>query len=119
MKKESMLVLEREPFTAKDGREMYGYFVRGMIHGKERRADFIAKDQGGYEVLDVMFSIKPRLDLVTWEETMTDDRGAVNTYSVYEARVVDDDGIVFTYRLKLPRESDKTFLSAFIQQQGL
>lgn len=118
MKNEVTLVLERELFTAKDGREMYGYFVRGEVYGKERKADFTAKDQGGYEVLDVMFTVKPTVDLVVWEEVMKDDRGNETPYMVYEARMIDEDGVVFAYRLKLARESDKTFLNVFIQKQA-
>ena len=40
MKKEATFVLERAPFTTKEGKEMYGYFVRGTVHGKEYKADF-------------------------------------------------------------------------------
>ena len=118
MKKEATFVLERAPFTTKEGKEMYGYFVRKTIHGVERKADFLAKDQGGYELLDLMFSIKPTVDLVMWEEKMTDDRGNVTPYNVYEARVVDDDGLVYAYKLKLAQESDKSFLNIFMQLQG-
>jgi hypothetical protein len=97
---------------------MYGYFVRGEVHGREVKADFLAKDQGGYELLDLMFSIKPTVDLVMWEEKMTDDKGNVTPYMVYEARVVDDDGLVYAYKLKLARESAKSYLNIFLQLQG-
>ena len=118
MKNETTFVLERAPFTTKDGREMYGYFVRYAIHGKEYKADFEAKDQGGYEFLDLMFTIKPTVDIVMWEEKMTDDKGNVTPYMVYEARVVDDDGLVYAYKLKLVQESDKAFLNIFKQLKG-
>ena len=118
MKQETTFVLERAPFTNKDGREMYGYFVRYNIHGKEYRADFEAKDLGGYELLDLMFTIKPTATLVMWEEKMTDDKGNVTPYMVYEARVVDDDGLVFAYKMKLSQESDKSYLNIFKQLQG-
>ena len=118
MAKATTFVLERAPFVTKEGKEMYGYFVRKTIHGVERRADFLAKDQGGYELLDLMFSIKPTVDLVMWEEKMTDDKGNVTPYMVYEARVVDDDGLVYAYKLKLARESAKSYLNIFLQLQG-
>ena len=118
MKNETTFVLERAPFKTKDGREMFNYFVRCAILGKEYKADFEAKDQGGYELLDLMFSIKPTVDLVMWEEKMTDDKGNVTPYMVYEARVVDDDGLVYAYKLKLARESAKSFLNIFLQLQG-
>lgn len=118
MKNETTFVLDRAPFKTKDGREMFNYFVRYEIYGKEYKADFEAKDQGGYEVLDLIFSIKPTADLVMWEETMTDERGNVTPYSVYEARVVNEDGVMFAYKLKLVQESDKSFLNIFKQLQG-
>ena len=119
MKKETTFVLERAPFTTKEGKEMYGYFVRYNIYGKEYTADFLAKDQGGYELLDLMFSIKPTADLIMHEESMTDDRGNVTAYMVYEARVIDDNGLVYSYKLKLAQESDKSYLNIFMQLQGL
>ena len=119
MKKETTFVLERAPFITKEGKEMYGYFVKCKLHGHEYTADFLAKDQGGYELLDLMFSIKPTADLVMWEETMTDDKGNVTPYNVYEARVVDDDGRVYAYKLKLAQESDKPVLNIFMQVQGV
>ncbi len=119
MAREATFVLEREPFITKDKREMYGYFVRATVHGKEYKADFLAKDQGGYELLDLMFTIKPTVDLVMWEEKMTDDKGNVTPYNVYEARAVDDDGLVYAYKLKLARESAKSHLNIFMQLKGV
>ena len=46
MKKETPFVLERAPFTTKEGKEMYGYFVSYKIHGKEYKADFFGKGSG-------------------------------------------------------------------------
>ena len=119
MAKEAKFVLEREIFVTKDKREMYGYFVRGNVHGKDYKADFLAKDQGGYELLDLMFSISPTVELVMWEEKMTDDKGNVTPYNVYEARAMDNDGLVYTYKLKLARESAKSYLNIFMQLQGV
>ncbi len=112
------LVLERETFVTKKGKEMYNYFVRGVAHGREIKADFLAKDVGGYELLDLMFEIDPNVKLITHEESMTDDKGNVTSYMVYEAQVVDADGLVYTYKLKLAQESDKTYLNILMQQQG-
>ena len=54
-----------------------------------------------------------------WEEKMTDDKGNVTPYNVYEARAVDNDGLVYTYKLKLARESAKSYLNIFMQLQGV
>lgn len=117
--KNKALVLERETFITKKGKEMYNYFVRGVAHGREVKADFLAKDVGGYELLDLMFEIDPNVKLITHEESMTDDKGNVTSYMVYEAQVVDADGLVYTYKLKLAQESDKTYLNILMQLQGV
>ena len=116
--KNQALVLERETFVTKKGKEMYGYFVRGVVHGREVRAGFLAKDLGGYELLDLMFEINPKVALIMHEESMTDDKGNVTMYMVYEAQVVDADGLVYTYKLKLAQESDKSYLNILMQLQG-
>ena len=116
--KNQALVLERETFVAKNGKEMYNYFVRGVVHDREVRADFLAKDLGGYELLDLMFEINPQVSLIMHEESMTDDKGNVTKYMVYEAQVVDADGLVYTYKLKLAQESDKSYLNILMQLQG-
>ena len=116
--KNQALVLERETFVSKKGKEMYNYFVRGDVHGRVIKADFLAKDMGGYELLDLMFEINPTVNLIMHEETMTDDRGNVTPYTVYEARVVDEDGLVYSYKLKLAQESDKSYLNILMQMQG-
>lgn len=118
MKKNQELVLEREAFVSKNGKQMYSYFVRGKVHGREVKADFLAKDLGGYELLDLMFEINPKVNLIMHEESMTDDKGNVTKYMVYEAQVVDADGLVYTYKLKLAQESDKSYLNILMQMQG-
>lgn len=112
------LVLEREKIkTKRDKREIYIYFVRGNLHGREIRADFEAKDQGGYEVLDLIFAIKPTAVLLMREESMVQD-GVRTDYTVYEASNVDEDGIEIKYEIKLSRKSDKTYLDVILQQKA-
>lgn len=110
------LLVEREVFNAKDGREMYGYFVRGKIRGRDVKVDFNAKDQGGYEVLDIIFDISPTAALTMHDEEMTNDDGTKQTYTVYEVSNTDEDGIVYSYKIKPARESDKAYLSVLLQQ---
>lgn len=110
------LMVERETFTTKDGREMYGYFVRGEIRGRKVKVDFNAKDQGGYETLDLIFDINPKAELLIHEETQTDNDGTKRKYTVYEVQNVDENGIVYKYKIKPARESDKTYLDILLQQ---
>ena len=112
------LVLEREKIkTKRDRRDIYVYFVRGDYHGREIRADFEAKDQGGYETLDLIFSIKPTAELLMREESMVQD-GVRTDYTIYEAYNVDEFGIEIKYEIKLSRKSDRTYLDVILQQRA-
>lgn len=110
---EKRLIVEREEFTAKDGRKMWGYAVHGKgPDGRETKVDFNAYDQGGYEVLDMVFKIKPTAELLMHDENMTDGgTGEVRTYTVYEVANVDEDGDELRCRIKPARDSDKSVLS--------
>ena len=112
------LVLEREKIkTKRDRRDIYVYFVRGDYHVREIRADFEAKDQGGYETLDLIFSIKPTAELLMREESMVQD-GVRTDYTIYEAYNVDEFGIEIKYEIKLSRKSDRTYLDVILQQRA-
>ncbi len=108
------LILERDSFKGKDGKDMFSYFIRGYALGREIRADFVASDQGGYEVLDLLFSLEKDVNVVMRDEVMTDDKGRDTHYTVYEARVQDDDGNVYSYKIKPSRNSDKTYLDMLL-----
>ena len=109
------LIVEREVFTTKrDKREMYGYYVKGKYRGRELKVDFNAADQGGYETLDIIFSISPTAELLITEEEMVTD-GVKSSYTVYEVRNVDEDGIEFKYKVKPARKSDVTYLEVLLQ----
>lgn len=115
---ERLLIVEREKFTAKDGREMWGYAVHGKgPNGRETKVDFNAYDQGGYEVLDMVFDIKPTAELIMHDESMTDtETGEVRTYTVYEVANVDEDGDELRCRIKPARDSDKSILAYLLKK---
>ena len=115
---EKRLIVERKKFTAKDGREMWGYAVYGKgVNGRETKVDFNAYDQGGYEVLDMVFDIKPIAELQMHDETMTDsDTGEIRTYTVYEVANVDEDGDELKCRIKPARDSDKSILAYLLKK---
>ena len=111
------LIVEREKFTAKDGREMWGYAVHGNVRGREAKVDFVAYDQGGYEVLDMVFDIRPFAELEMHEESMVDsDTGEVRKYMIYTVSNVDEDGDVISCRIKPARDSDKSILAYFLKK---
>ena len=116
----------RQTFTGKDGKEYWGYVVKGTVvrvkNGKrleqEVTVDFVARDQGGYEVLDLIFFGTDSAELVMHEETMTNEKtGDVSTYTVYEIQSADDDGTVYSYKVKPSRESDKSLLNMLINSK--
>lgn len=105
------LYLERELFTTKDGKDYWGYSVKGRFAGRDIKVDFVASDQGGYEVLDMLFALsEDDVEVVMRDEVMTDDSGRETAYTVYEAQIIDDDGNKFAYKIKPSRNSDKTLL---------
>ena len=108
------LILERDSFKGKDGKDMFSYFIHGYALGREIKADFVASDQGGYEVLDLLFSLEKDVKVVMRDEVMTDEKGRDTHYTVYEARVQDDDGNVYSYKIKPARNSDKTYLDMLL-----
>ncbi len=115
---EKRLIVEREKFTAKDGREMWGYAVHGKgVNGRETKVDFNAYDQGGYEVLDMVFDIKPTAELQMHDESMTDsETGEVRSYTIYEVSNVDEDGDELKCRIKPARDSDKSILAYLLKK---
>lgn len=113
------LVVVREPILDKDGKQMetkdgrlyFAYVVRGIVKGKEIKADMCPKDMGGYEPLDILFDISPKAALVISDEVMTDDNGRETRYKVYKAEVVDEDGEIYSCPVRPQRDSDKTLLN--------
>lgn len=112
----SNLILERGTFKSKDGKDMWSYFIRGHALGRDVQIDFVASDQGGYDVLDLLFSLEKQVRVVMHDEVMTDDKGRDTKYTVYEAKVVDDDGNEYSYKIKPARNSDKSYLEFFLTE---
>ncbi len=109
------LYLKREAFTTRDGKDYWGYSVNGHACGRDIKVDFVASDQGGYEVLDMLFSLSDEVvEVVMRDEVMTDDSGRETVYTVYEAQIIDDDGNRIAYKIKPSRNSDKTLLQVLL-----
>ena len=112
------LVLVREPIngkdgkqlTTKDGRPYYAYIVRGLIRGLEKKVDFVPKDMGGYEPLDILFDIAPKAELIMRDEVMANADGSKTQYTTYTAQVTDEDGEIWDCSVKPQRDSDKALL---------
>lgn len=112
------LIVEREIYESKDKKQYYGYFVRGKVRGREVRADLMPKnkDFDGYGILDIIFDIAPTAQLLVSEEKSESASGLLTQYTVYEVQNTDEDGIIYSYKLKPRAESDKSILNMLLQQ---
>ena len=105
------LVVTRTPINGKDGKQLltqdgrpyFAYQVRGIIRGQEKKIDFVPKDKGGYEPLDIIFDIS--------DEVMTDNDGNKTAYKAYKVSVTDEDGDLWECGVKPQRDSDKALLN--------
>ena len=111
------LTVEREKYTAKDKKEYYGYFVRGKLRGREVQVDLVPKyrDFDGYGILDIILDIAPTAELYVHEEESETATGGKTRYTVYEVQNTDEDGILYSYKLKPRAESDKSVLNVLLQ----
>lgn len=109
------LFVEREPFTGSDGNKYWAYVLKGEVRGRAVKVDFAPKDKGGYEPLDIVFSIAPTAELIMTTETMTDASGSKTKYVTYKVRNEDDLGVL-ECGVKPSRDSDKALLQMIISQ---
>ena len=111
------LIVERELYETRDKKQYYNYFVRGQIRGREVRAELTPKnkDFDGYDLLDLIFDIAPTAELYVHDEESETASGAKSRYTVYEVQNTDEDGILYSYKLKPRAESDKSVLNILLQ----
>ena len=103
-----------KPYRSQSGNDCYGYVVKGYVRGKEYEVDFMPKDTGGYEPLDIVFDVSDRAELIMTEEEMTDDHGRKTRYTTYKLQTVDENGVVYSVGVKPQRDSDKTLLQMIL-----
>ena len=72
---EKKLFVERESFVGSDGENYWAYVVKGKVRTREVKVDFIPKDKGGYEPLDIVFEVSPKAELIMTNEEVTDSNG--------------------------------------------
>ena len=109
--------------TTKAGDPMYSYVLREklFVNGveKEIKVDFVAKDMGGYGVLELIFMLSDEANLTVHDETIpNDETGETLTYTVYDIWNQEDDGTVYKYQIKPFRGSDKAKLSVILQKRA-
>lgn len=109
------LFVERESFIGNDGKQYWAYVLKGQVRGRDVKVDFAPKDKGGYEPLDIVFSIDTKAELVMTTEKMTDANGKTTTYVSYKVRNADELGEL-ECGVKPSRDSDKALLTMVINQ---
>ena len=115
------LFVERVKNVAKDGKEYWNYITKGKALGRDIRVDFMPKDKGGYEVLDILFSLQDKAKLVVGEESSTDVNGKTTRYKTYTLQVVDEndeDKTIYDCSVKPSRDSDKALLNMLLKQKN-
>lgn len=114
--------VKRETFTSEDGRDMWSYYVEGTVRGRKVKVSFVAYDKGGagYEFLDLIFGVKSEVDLVMYDEAQKDFNGKIiSKRTIYEIQDVDDEtGVVYSYKVKPYRETDKAYINIMLAEQA-
>ena len=109
------LIVEREKFEYK-GKEYMGYFVKGIVKGREVRATLKPQDINGYTVLDLIFDGANEVELIAKPYSITDEAtGNVITGNTFVVRSVDENGEVYECPVKHSRASDKVLLSMLMR----
>ena len=108
------LIVEREKFEYK-GKEYMGYFVKGIVKGREVRATLKPQDINGYTVLDLIFDGANEVELIAKPYSITDDNGNVISGNTYIVRSVDENGEVYECPVKHSRASDKVLLNMLMK----
>ena len=104
------LFVERESFTGSDGRTYWNYVLRAKILNKEKNIHFSPKDKGGYSVLELLFELSDKAELVMTTSTMKDDAGKRTRYTSYKLVTYDEEEIPYEATVKPTAESDKNLL---------
>ena len=108
------LIVEREKFEFK-GKEYMGYFVKGIVKGREVRATLKPQDINGYTVLDIIFDGANEVELIAKPYSITDDNGNVISGNTFIVRSVDENGEVYECPVKHSRGSDKVLLTMLMK----
>ena len=112
--KELLVKVTRECFGEKDSVKLYSYHINALIRGKEKQISLVPKDNGGYELLQIIFD-----NLDTVDGTIVFSEFKMESGDVIESILVEvfviDDGIRYAYQLKTQRDSDKATLKILAQ----
>ena len=100
-----------------NGKKLYNYVVKGKMLNREIKADLIASDVGGYEILDIAFGVESKMLLGIERSVRTDALGKAVRYNSYYVEGIDEIGITFKVGIKPRETSDKTYLEYIIAKE--
>ena len=110
------ITVEREIFKYK-GKEYFGYFIKGIVKGRDVRVGIKPPDLGGYIVLDIFFDSGKPVNLVVNPYEITTEDGGVLTGNTYAVEGTDEEtGDIYSCKVKPARESDKTLLAMLLNR---
>ena len=110
-----VIFVERETYE-KDGKTYFSYYIKGMVRGKEVKAQVAPHDVGGYAVLDIVFDGADKAELFTTPYEIRDEKTKRTVKGVtYGVRSYDADGQVYECPVKPMRSSDKSFLQMLLR----
>ena len=112
--KELLVKVTRTSFGEKDGIKLYSYHINAIIRGKEKVISLVPKDNGGYDLLNIIFDEQDTVDGAIVFSDFTTDSGEKIQLIMVETFVIDD-GIRYAYQLKSQRDSDKATLQILAQ----
>ena len=127
MNEANVFTVERILLDAKtqSGANMYSYVVKDVlsVNGEERefKAEFGIRnnDVAGYEMLDIIFMFGDTAYLTVGVEDMYDENTKRTTqYETYEIWNCDDDGIMYSYKVRPRAESDRSKLNVIRQRKA-
>lgn len=101
-----------------DGRLYFAYLLRGTLRNRPVKVDFSPKDKGGYELLDLVFDVSPKAELIISEVTQ-EINGVKSRRPIYTVNTVDEDGVVWKSEIKPTRQSDRDMLAMLITLNGI
>jgi len=113
------LVVERESYISKSGKQCYSYFVKGNIRGKDIRIAVATPDKddfGGYQVLDIVFGDAMQAELVVKPfEMKNETTGEIVTGNTYAVRSYGENGEIYECKIKPSKQSDKSLLNMLVK----
>lgn len=114
MTKNTKIFVEREAYE-KNGNTYFGYFIKGVVRGKDVKVLISPPDVGGYAVLDIVFGNENKAELVVTPYEMKDAAGNLISGNTYAVRSVDENGEIYECSIKPFRKSDKSLLNMILR----